>query len=116
MKWDNRNEAVNINMPGIYAIAISDQNLEGDFSFSEKIVYFGMTNSQGGLRSRLKAFDNTIKDKTGHGGAATRRRGQPGAPAGCPGEVVAPRRRRRGRIRSFRGTPLTVRVVRRTLR
>jgi hypothetical protein len=28
-----------------------------------------MTNSAGGLRARLKQFDNTIVGKTGHGGA-----------------------------------------------
>ncbi len=71
MKWDNRNKATSIKMPGIYAIAVSDQNLEEkDFKYMKEIVYFGMTNSKGGLRSRLKAFDNTIKNKTGHGGAA----------------------------------------------
>lgn len=71
MKWDDRNEADSIKMPGIYAIAIVDQNIEGnDFKLLKEIVYFGMTNSQDGLRSRLKAFDNTIKNKTGHGGAS----------------------------------------------
>jgi hypothetical protein len=28
-----------------------------------------MTNSKGGLKSRLQQFDNTIKGKDGHGGA-----------------------------------------------
>ena len=71
MKWNDRKETDNIKMPGIYAIAIVDQSIEGnDFKLLKEIVYFGMTNSQGGLISRLKAFDNTIKNKTGHGGAS----------------------------------------------
>jgi len=56
--------------PGIYAIAISSSKLSDEkFSFIPEIAYFGMTNSKGGLKSRLKAFDNTIKGKNGHGGA-----------------------------------------------
>lgn len=34
-----------------------------------KVEFFGMTNSIGGLKSRLKQFDNTIIGKSGHGGA-----------------------------------------------
>ena len=69
-KWVNRNEIDDIKMPGIYAIAISAHDIEGTpFDYVKEIVYFGMTNSKGGLKSRLRAFNNTINDKTGHGGA-----------------------------------------------
>ena len=39
------------------------------YSLRKEIEYFGMTNSIGGLKSRLKQFDNTIIGKSGHGGA-----------------------------------------------
>jgi hypothetical protein len=41
----------------------------GSFEWIKQIIYIGMTNSVGGLRARLKQFDNTIIGKTGHGGA-----------------------------------------------
>lgn len=39
------------------------------FTWNEDVIYIGMTNSVGGLRSRLRQFDNTISGRTGHGGA-----------------------------------------------
>ncbi len=69
-KWGNRNEFDNINFPGIYCIAISKIDInETIFNWSENIKYIGMTNSKGGLKSRLRQFDYTIIGKTGHGGA-----------------------------------------------
>lgn len=71
VKWDDRNNLPNIDMPGVYAIAVSDTDISGkEFSYIKNIAYFGMTNAKKGLKGRLKAFDNTIKNKTGHGGAA----------------------------------------------
>ena len=59
-----------LDYPGVYALAISKTDLtDMPFSLSESIAYFGMTKSKGGLRSRLKQFDNTIKGGIGHGGA-----------------------------------------------
>ena len=57
--------------PGIYVLAISEGELSGRaFSFRKEIVYVGMTNSIGGLRSRLNQFDYTIKLRlVRHGGA-----------------------------------------------
>ena len=56
--------------PGIYAIAYGKPD-KTKFDFIEKIVYFGMTNSIGGLKSRLRQFYNTIwKKKSEHGGAS----------------------------------------------
>jgi len=70
MKWNERANLKNLSFPGIYCIAISESELSGKpFSWTEEIKYFGMTNSKGGLKSRLNQFDNTIIGKTGHGGA-----------------------------------------------
>ncbi len=68
--WENRSELQGMQYPGVYAIAVSSTDLsDKSFSLIPKIAYFGMTNSKGGLKSRLRAFDNTIRGKTGHGGA-----------------------------------------------
>lgn len=69
-KWENRNSLIGINYPGIYSIAISEENLSRQpFKLISNIKYFGMTNSIAGLKGRLKQFDNTISGKEGHGGA-----------------------------------------------
>lgn len=69
-KWDNRECLQGLQFPGVYAIAISTRDLAGrPFSLTEDIAYFGMTNSQAGLRGRLNQFDATTLGKTGHGGA-----------------------------------------------
>jgi len=69
-KWENRNKAENIKFPGIYILAVSTKNLEGEkFDWLSEVEYVGMTNSVAGLKGRLKQFDNTIIGKTGHGGA-----------------------------------------------
>ncbi len=68
-KWEDRNELEGINYPGIYCIAVSDKILK-EFSFIPELEYVGMTNSKGGLRSRLRQFDSTIrKVRKNHGGA-----------------------------------------------
>ncbi|MGV1017979.1 MAG: hypothetical protein ACOYBW_11460 [Fluviibacter phosphoraccumulans] len=57
---------------GIYAFAISSTDFSNRvFHIDEEaIVYFGMTNSKGGLRSRLRQFRRALFDKgSGHGGA-----------------------------------------------
>lgn len=71
-KFDLRETIKNAKYPGIYAIAISVKNIAGTpFDYRKGIVYFGMTNSRGGLRGRLNSFNNTLRDKPGpgHGGA-----------------------------------------------
>ena len=68
--WADREKLEELTYPGIYALALSKVNLSGrPFSWIKEIMYVGMTNSKGGLKSRLKQFDNTIRGKTGHGGA-----------------------------------------------
>jgi hypothetical protein len=70
-KWKDRNSFGEcLKYPGVYSLAISEHDLTGnDFSLISEIVYIGMTNSMGGLKSRLQQFDNTLHKKQGHGGA-----------------------------------------------
>jgi hypothetical protein len=68
--WKNRVALTGVSFPGIYAVAISTSNIaETPFNWIRDIVYVGMTNAKGGLNSRLRQFDNTIKGGGGHGGA-----------------------------------------------
>lgn len=70
MRWKDRAEFAGLEFPGVYAIAISKGDLSGTaFSWKSCIAYVGMTNSKGGLKSRLYQFDVTIKGGRGHGGA-----------------------------------------------
>ncbi|MDD3847669.1 MAG: hypothetical protein PHW80_00005 [Smithellaceae bacterium] len=69
--WSERNKLDGIKYPGVYALAVSEIDLSNKkYSVRKEIECFGMTNSIGGLKSRLKQFDNTIIGKSGHGGAA----------------------------------------------
>ncbi len=69
-KWIDRDTIEGINFPGVYALAISSVDMSGfSFAWQREIVYIGVTISKGGLKSRLKQFDNTIHHKPGHGGA-----------------------------------------------
>lgn len=68
--WNERDSLKDLSHPGIYALAISRKHLSGKaFDWSVEIAYFGMTNSQAGLKGRLKQFDNVAIGKKGHGGA-----------------------------------------------
>jgi hypothetical protein len=68
--WTQRGTLPHLAYPGVYALAISAKRLSGTpFSCLPEIVYFGMTNAKGGLKSRLGQFENTIKGRRGHGGA-----------------------------------------------
>lgn len=70
MNWESRDKLPGLNHPGVYALAVANCDLVShEFSYLREIAYFGMTNSAAGLRGRLKQFDNTIRGKTGHGGA-----------------------------------------------
>ncbi len=67
--WRERESLEDIRYPGVYALAVSKTDLSGEaFDWIKEIVYFGMTNSGGGLKARLRQFDNTIVGKEGHGG------------------------------------------------
>src|ERR1700692_3425721 len=71
LHWDNRNEYTGAQYPGVYILALSERNLSGQaFSFRKEMVYVGMTNAIGGLSSRLRQFDDTIRSRlVRHGGA-----------------------------------------------
>jgi len=70
VSWSERDKLNGIKYPGVYALAVSEKDLSNTkYTLCEEIKYFGMTNSGGGLKSRLKQFDNTIIGKSGHGGA-----------------------------------------------
>ena len=70
ISWNERNNLPDIEYPGVYAIAILKREISNEkYSIIKEISYYGMTNSIGGLKNRLKQFDNTIKGKDGHGGA-----------------------------------------------
>jgi len=69
-KWSARDSLQGIKFPGIYAIAFSRTDISGkQFSSIPEIIYIGMTNAKGGLKSRLDQFEHTIKGGNGHGGA-----------------------------------------------
>lgn len=69
-KWVLFKKQPAIDLPGIYVLAVSEKDLTGEeFSWIEEIKYIGMTNSKKGLKGRLKQFENTMRGKTGHGGA-----------------------------------------------
>ena len=68
-RWSKRNGLDRLQYPGVYAIALSDADIAGTaFSWQPEVIYVGMTNAKGGLKSRLQQFDNTIKGGDGHGG------------------------------------------------
>ena len=68
--WLKRFTLPGLKYPGVYCLAISDQDLSNKtFDWIVEIKYIGMTNSIAGLVGRLQQFDNTIKGKSGHGGA-----------------------------------------------
>jgi len=66
-RWENRNQYQLRNYPGVYLIAISNQELEGDEPLYADVVYIGMTNRQEGLRARWNEFQSAIKGGEGHG-------------------------------------------------
>ncbi|MCA8918511.1 MAG: hypothetical protein KDB68_14590 [Planctomycetes bacterium] len=71
VRWKDRHSLSRLQHPGVYAIAITDIDLSNmKYDWIGEIVYFGMTNSRGGLKSRLRQFERTLKGKGGHGGAA----------------------------------------------
>lgn len=70
VNWINRNSLAEIEFPGIYCISVIESDLANiSFQFIREIKYIGMTNSKGGLKSRLNQFNNTLKNSLQHGGA-----------------------------------------------
>lgn len=70
INWQERLLLQGLNSPGVYICAITTDDIANQqFSWLQEITYIGMTNAKLGLRGRLKQFDNTIRGKSGHGGA-----------------------------------------------
>jgi hypothetical protein len=70
IKWTKRKDLLQLQYPGVYAIALSEKDISGTpFSWRSEIIYIGMTKAKGGLKSRLGQFENTIIGKDEHGGA-----------------------------------------------
>lgn len=69
IRWKNRHALGGLNYPGVYALAVSTDDISGTkFNWNKAIKYFGVTTAGNGLKARLRQFDNTIKGKEGHGG------------------------------------------------
>jgi hypothetical protein len=69
--WRLRKELPRKDFPGIYMIAITKKNLDGKKADYSDVVYIGMTNSKGGLKSRLNQFYSAIRGNYGHSGGNT---------------------------------------------
>lgn len=69
--WERRKEIVSSDQPGIYLLAISAENLDGENPRWDDVSYIGMTNSQNGLLGRWRQFHNAIRGKRGHSGGNT---------------------------------------------
>jgi hypothetical protein len=68
--WQGRNALSGLKYPGVYVIAHAIEPMAPKaFEWRKEVIYIGMTNSESGLRGRLKQFDNTLVGKSGHGGA-----------------------------------------------
>lgn len=70
-QWENRHSLAGIKYPGVYLVSYAECELQGSpAEWTPQIIYIGMTNAVGGLRSRLSQFDRTIAGKAvTHGGA-----------------------------------------------
>lgn len=68
MPLDQAFSGSSLKMPGIYALAYSDQMLSGRRVSMKDIFYIGMSNSAGGVKQRLKQFRAGIESGTGHSG------------------------------------------------
>jgi hypothetical protein len=64
VKWSDRNTLNQLEFPGVYVIALADSDIGTAFSWRPEVIYIGMTNAKGGLKSRLNQFDSTIQDRT----------------------------------------------------
>lgn len=71
IRWKDRRKYPQGKLPGVYMLAITNKDLEGQNPRFEDVVYIGMTNSRGGLISRWNQFDNSIHNKPEHSGGKT---------------------------------------------
>ena len=54
------------NYPGIYLLAFTDKNLEGEIVKPTDIFYVGMSNARKGITSRIQQFINGIEKNGSH--------------------------------------------------
>jgi hypothetical protein len=66
--WDEREVIENCEYPGVYLIAISDEELRGKKVRWKHVSYIGMSNSVSGLKGRWNQFQKSIIGKRGHSG------------------------------------------------
>jgi len=59
----------NLRFPGVYLLAYTGKNLNGQKIDERNILYVGMSNAQGGVRSRLIQFRNGLEKYDNHSGA-----------------------------------------------
>ncbi len=69
--WETRRKMPLCEMPGVYLLAITRKNLEGQVIQWADVSYIGMTNSRQGLAGRWQQFFNSIRGKHGHSGGNT---------------------------------------------
>jgi|GEM_PF-4678385 len=70
-QWNNRWKIPQIKSPGVYYVALSDQDISGHpFHYIEEIIYVGVSISKKGVLGRLYQFQKAMEGKNGvHGGA-----------------------------------------------
>ncbi|EJG1619291.1 hypothetical protein QX216_13505 [Vibrio parahaemolyticus] len=69
--WTDRGSLENISYPGIYALAITSDDLTGQKMSFDNIVYIGMSNSLSGIKGRLNQLNRSINGGRGHSGGNT---------------------------------------------
>lgn len=63
INWENRNIFHKSKYPGIYAIAITDKDLNNKIFTWQDVVYIGMSTSRKGLEDRWYFLNNAIRNK-----------------------------------------------------
>jgi len=58
-KWEDRNES-DLQKPGIYMLAITEEDLEDTNVKFKDVIYIGMTKAIKGIKGRLGQFNNSI--------------------------------------------------------
>lgn len=70
--WEKRNSIDGASYPGVYALAISIEELERKSVQFSDVCYIGMSNSKKGLKGRWGQFAQAVKGKSGlHSGGDT---------------------------------------------
>ena len=70
-KWEDRKTFPENDYPGVYMLAITDEDLSGKTPMFKDVSYIGMTNSYYGLYGRWGQFNRSINGGSGHSGGNT---------------------------------------------